>query len=824
LFVPALTHAAETDSLAAKAQAVLKENCFSCHGKDGAAKGGFGYILDRTKLVARGKLDPGKPEESEIYQRIRDNEMPPASAKQRPSAAERELLATWIEAGAPSCFSTPAHTFLAEGVVQQIIRDDLKALEVPDRRFARYFTLTNLSNSEVDADTMQNTRHALAKLLNSLSWHPRVTTPISVDAEQTVFRIDLRSYKWTARNWERLAPVYPYREPFDKSVVAWTGSDSPCIRADWFIATASRPPLYHDLLQLPERDKALERQLGVDVPDDLQEGNVARAAFNGSGVSKNNRLIERHDANYGAYWRSYDFSDNTERQNIFDHPLGPIPGQNGFLHAGGEIIFHLPNGLQAYLLVDASGRRIDKAPNEIVSDPKRPDRQVENGLSCMSCHVRGLLPKSDQVRAHVVKNARAFSPSDVEKIRALYPPDAKMRGLMKEDVERFVKALGKAGVFVDEPEPISAVATRYEGTLDLPSAAAELGLTPDEFTIRLRKSSGLSRSLGPLLVKGGTVQRSAFQGVFDDALTTLRPKAMEPAVSLPFSGHTDAVLCIVVAPDGKTAVSGSQDKTLRLWNLADGKEVRRFEGHTDAVTCAAFTPDGCIVSGSRDRTVRLWDSAADKAAVVFKGHTDTVRCVACSPDGKRVVSGSMDGTLRMWDIAAGKEAITFPRQEGGVFCVTFSADGSRVASGGQDGNVCTWDANTGKELKRFSGHTREVFTVVYSSNDQRLLTGSNDRTSRLWDTAEGKEIARYEGHAGAVLAAVFCGDDVLSAASLYQGSDAPLRVWHGANGKESRSYRADENEQVRSVALSRDGRFALSAGAEHRLRLWQLDK
>src|SRR5262249_4499946 len=177
-----------------------------------------------------------------------------------------------------------------------------------------------------------------------------------------------------------------------------TGSNRPHLRGDWFVATASRPPFYHDFLQLPGTDRALERLLQVDVPADLQDDNAVRAGFNGSGVAKNNRVLERHDAAHGAYWRSYDFSDNTGRQNVFERPLGPAPGPGGFTHAGGEIIFNLPNGLQGYLLVDRDGRRVDKAPGDIVSDPRRPDRLVENGLSCMSCHVAGLLPNDDPVR------------------------------------------------------------------------------------------------------------------------------------------------------------------------------------------------------------------------------------------------------------------------------------------------------------------------------------------------------------------------------------------------------------------------------------------
>src|SRR5207237_1309513 len=84
-------------------------------------------------------------------------------------------------------------------------------------------------------------------------------------------------------------------------------------------------------------------------------------------------------------------------------------------------IFSLPNGLQGYMLVDAKGKRIDKGPTSIVSDPKRPDRAVENGLSCMSCHARGIIPKADQVRAHALKNARSFAAAELDAVKDLYP-------------------------------------------------------------------------------------------------------------------------------------------------------------------------------------------------------------------------------------------------------------------------------------------------------------------------------------------------------------------------------------------------------------------
>jgi hypothetical protein len=286
-----------------------------------------------------------------------------------------------------------------------------------------------------------------------------------------------------------------------------TGSRLPYVRGDWFVFAASRPPLYHDVLQLPLTDRELEKTLQIDVAENIRQERVARAGFNGSGVSRNNRLIERHESPFGAYWKSYDFGGNAQRKNLFAHPLGPDDSDSSFQHDGGELIFNLPNGLQAYLLVDAAGNRIDKGPTEIVSDPKQADRHVVNGISCMSCHARGMIDKTDQVRAQVQKNADAFSKEEVDKVLALYLPRDAFGQLIKEDAERFKLAVESTGAPLSATEPVTALALRFEAEVDVKQAAAELGLTPSEFLARLEKDVQTARLFGALRVEGGTVQR-----------------------------------------------------------------------------------------------------------------------------------------------------------------------------------------------------------------------------------------------------------------------------------------------------------------------------
>ena len=190
----------------------------------------------------------------------------------------------------------------------------------------------------------------------------------------------------------------PETRALAEDVYELAGTSLPYLRADWFVATATRPPLYHTLLNLPEDARTLEEQLKVDVAADFLRDKLARAGFASSGVSSQNRLVDRHPALYGAYWKSYDFKRNDGTSNLFRHPLGPTFADNpyprqAFEHAGGEIIFNLPNGLQGYLLVDGKGQRIDAGPVEVVSDALRTSgtAAIVDGLSCMACHQRGVI-------------------------------------------------------------------------------------------------------------------------------------------------------------------------------------------------------------------------------------------------------------------------------------------------------------------------------------------------------------------------------------------------------------------------------------------------
>ena len=388
--------------LAQQAYEILEHNCSSCHGEHGTFTEQL-VIRNSRELINSGTIIPGNPNGSKFYQRLIETDLAKRMPLNAPPLTEEALgiIHSWIQAGAPdwTAFAQRDIDFITPNEVLETIEDHVESLAPFDRAFARYFTLTHLYNAGETTEALRAYSVALSKLVNSLSWGFEVKVPTPIDPRETIFHIDLRHYEWDIRNeaWTQIEREYPYKVEFDPETQANLNEkltnlreemrcEVPFVHVDWFLAEASLPPLYHDILDLPETDRELERDLDVNVARNIQSApgvRVLRAGFNDSGVSNNNRVVERHTSRYGAYWKSYDFAGSVGAQNIFTHPLSFRPD-------GGEIIFNLPNGLQAYYISDDAGNRIDVAPTTIVSNPAADDPAVRNGLSCIGCHTEGM--------------------------------------------------------------------------------------------------------------------------------------------------------------------------------------------------------------------------------------------------------------------------------------------------------------------------------------------------------------------------------------------------------------------------------------------------
>jgi WD40 repeat protein/mono/diheme cytochrome c family protein len=843
-------HAAEPDpALASKAHAILNANCHRCHGQDGAVEGGMNFILDRDKLVARKKVVPGKPDESPLFKRVSTGKMPPAGEQPRPSDADVEILRQWIDSGAPAATPRAERPILTDAAVYDLMLADLDKQERRSRRFLRYFSLAALSNAGAGDDELQTYRHALAKLANSLSWHPKIALPMPIDPDGLVLRIDLRDYQWDANLWNRVLTDYPYGVLIDtaaaRAVVVGTASRMPVVRLDWFVANASRAPLYYDVLQIPTNLAELERQLRVDVALDVQQERVARLGFNGSGISRNNRLLERHDAQNGVYWRTYDFDaipqdlpnrDNLlpDRRNLFAYPLGPAGTADSFQHTAGEAIFSLPNGLHGYCLVNANNVRQDKGNTAIVSDPKRPDRAVEAGVSCMSCHARGVNVKDDQIRDHVGKNPKSFKKADAELVRALYLPKDKMRALMDDDAEKFRKAVEKTGNKISVVEPVMLVTLRYEADVDLPTLAAEAGLKPDDLLARINASESLAKSFGALKVPGGTVARQIVVQSFGDVARDLRLGSVFQAGASgtplpdntgeidPLEAQSSPANAVAFRYDGKRAAFASADKTVVIWDVEAGRELKRCIGHTASVWCVAWSKDGGrLLSGGKDGTLRLWDAETAREIKSMEAHEELVSAVAFGPNGRWAISAGYDHRVVRWNLekAEADPNFTYDGEAKYINAVAVSSDGSRCLVCAEK-NVYILDAKTGKILKTLTGHADSAVCAAFSPDGTQVVSGGDDRTVRLWDAATGDLLKTYTGHEGWVKSVAFAPDGrrLLSGAT-----DATLRLWDPEAGAEPRVFRKHA-EAVVAAAFIDDGKATLSASRDAVVKRWVLQK
>ena len=194
-------------------------------------------------------------------------------------------------------------------------------------------------------------------------------------------------------------------------------------------------------------------------------------------------------------------------------------------------------------------------------------------------------------------------------------------------------------------------------------------------------------------------------------------------------------------------LSGSWDKTLKLWDAGTGQLIRVFEGHSDQIHSVVFSHDGArVLSGSADATLKLWEVATGRLIRTFESSSAArINSVTFSPDDAYVLSGSDDTTLKLWDATTGLLVRTFVGHSSKVRSVAFSADGVHVLSGSEDKTLKLWHAGSGGEVRTFKGHSQEVMPVAFSRDGTRALSGSADTTLNVWSVGTGDLLASKIG-------------------------------------------------------------------------------
>jgi len=311
----------------------------------------------------------------------------------------------------------------------------------------------------------------------------------------------------------------------------------------------------------------------------------------------------------------------------------------------------------------------------------------------------------------------------------------------------------------------------------------------------------------------------------DDRTIILWDVATHRPLGLPLSGHTSPVNSVAFGPDGKILASGSYDRTIILWDVATHRPLGLpLSGHTSPVNSVAFGPDGKILaSGSYDRTIILWDVATHRPiGAPLQGHTDWVRSVAFSPDGKILASGSDDKTIILWDVATHRRfGAPLQGHTDGLRSVAFSPDGRMLASSSKDQTVRLWDVATGQPLgPPLIGHTDVVWSVAFSPDGKTLASGAGDKTIIMWDLAtDPLHGPSLTGHTDWVTSVAFSPNGKRLASGSY---DTTVRLWDIATRQPLVPPLSGHTSPVNSVAFSPDGKILASGSDDRTIILWDL--
>ena len=334
-------------------------------------------------------------------------------------------------------------------------------------------------------------------------------------------------------------------------------------------------------------------------------------------------------------------------------------------------------------------------------------------------------------------------------------------------------------------------------------------------------------STGPFLPSESLLSATIFNKWFLGGMEVQRGRLSSwPSPPLKWIGHTGRVRCVSYSPDGRYIVSGSSDRTIRIWNAETGSGVGSpLEGHIDEVSCIAYSPNGCsIISGSDDKTIRIWDAEViSGVGKTLEGHSHSVLSIAHSPDGHHVVSGSFDKTIRIWDVKAGF-AVGRPLEghTDYVQSVAYSPDGRHIISGSDDKTIRIWDAETGSAVsKPLEGHTDWVWSVAYAPDGRHIVSGSLDMTIRMWDTVTGSAVGNpLEGHTGWVWSVAYSCDG----RHIISGSgDKTIRVWDAKTRSAISKSLEGHTHLVSSIASSPDGRHLISGSHDGTIRMWDAE-
>jgi WD40 repeat protein len=305
-------------------------------------------------------------------------------------------------------------------------------------------------------------------------------------------------------------------------------------------------------------------------------------------------------------------------------------------------------------------------------------------------------------------------------------------------------------------------------------------------------------------------------------LRPLRASLTSPKTALlrTITGHSQYIRALVIMSDGKMAVSGSDDGTLRVWNIETGENLRTLQEQSGSVDALAFMPNTKqVLAAVRDGSLKIWDLSTGNILHSWQTHhTRSINAIAITPNAQLAVSVSNDGTLRVWDLISRELIEILQEHTNWVQTVTITPNGNYVISGGADNILQVWDLQSSAQPLTLRGHQHWVRAVIATPDSQKVISGSVDHTLKIWDLESGEILHSLQGHTGEVTSVAMVDQQRVISAS----NDCTLRVWNIETGTTLKIL-TGHTGAVRHVAVTPDGRKAISAAIDNTLKVWDLD-
>ncbi|MFB2876073.1 hypothetical protein [Floridanema aerugineum] len=287
------------------------------------------------------------------------------------------------------------------------------------------------------------------------------------------------------------------------------------------------------------------------------------------------------------------------------------------------------------------------------------------------------------------------------------------------------------------------------------------------------------------------------------------------------AAHSDWVSAVIFAADMSKIISGSFDRTLKVWNYQTGELIRVISENTGAVYALAFSDNlNLLAQGGSEQNIKLWEIETGALVEICKEHSGSVRAIAINYNGQILASGSYDGTIKLWELETAKEIKTFTKHSGAVSAIAFSPDGEILASGGGDGMIKLWHWNTGQLLHSLAGDLGVIGSIAFHPTEPMLVTASSDRTIKLWHLGTRDRLYTFISHTGGVTSVCFSPDGkTLFSASV----DGSIIIWDLASGKPLTTLLFEPAQAIVSMALGKNGQTLAAGSVNGTLKIWQLN-